>query len=256
MLQTDRMGNVTLYNGDCLDILPTIETESIHLVVTSPPYGDMYFGLDIAQCRKLISATINEIERILVPGGKFVINVNNYITSRKNGWEKRQVIPMTKWIQDCCKLTYQDEIFWYKKLAQGGRGKPLFGSYPYPPNFLMSQRVEYVLVWSKDGNRRVSKETKERSRLTVDEWREWTQNLWPIMDANYHPEHPAPFPLELVYRIIKLYSFADDTVLDPFMGIGTTGLACIKLGRSFIGSELDPSFYRTARALLSQPTLF
>ena len=248
-------GDVTLIHGDCLEIMPTLETESIHLVVTSPPYGDMYFGLNVDECRVLIQSAIHECEGVLCLGGKLVINVNNYITSRKAGWKMRQVIPMTKWIQNACNLTYQDEIFWYKKLAQAGRSKPLFGSYPYPPNFLMSQRVEYVLVWSKDGKREVHKEAKEQSRLAVEEWRDWTQNLWTIMDQNYSPDHPAPFPFEIPYRVIKLYSFVGETVLDPFMGSGTTGVACVQTGRKFIGIEIDPGYFEIAKKRIAEAQL-
>jgi len=239
--------SVELILGDCLDVLPTLETESVHLVVTSPPYGDMYSAMSVGECKALIQGAIGQCERILTPGGKLVLNVNNYVTSKANGWEQRQIIPMTQWIQEACTLIYQDEIFWYKKLAQG-RSRPLFGSYPYPPNFLMCQRIEYVLVWAKEGKRQVDQKTKDASRLTKEEWREWTQNLWSIMDSNYDPEHPAPFPYELPMRIICLYSFSGDTVLDFCMGTGTTGQVCVHKGRNFVGCEIDPGYFEIAKA--------
>jgi DNA modification methylase len=206
----------------------------------------MYFGLKVDECKRLIQATIKQCERVLAPGGKLAINVNNYITSRKAGWKQRQVIPMTKWVQEACSLIYQDEIFWMKGLAQAGRAKPLFGSYPYPPNFLMSQRIEYILVWAKEGNRAVDKRTKEASKLTKEEWREWTQNVWTINGIT-DKSHPAPFPSELPMRLIRLYSFVGDTVVDPFMGTGKTMIAASQHGRGSIGIEIDPGYFEIAK---------
>lgn len=244
----------TLLHSDCVVTMSNMEAASIDLVITSPPYGDMYFGLNVDECRVLIQSAIAEIERILIPGGKFAINVNNYVTSRKAGWKQRQIIPMTMWVQEVCGLIYQDEVFWYKGLAQGSRGKPLFGSYPYPPNFLMSQRLEYILVYGKLGRRIVDNDTKELSRLTVDEWREWTQNVWFMMGAG-RSEHPAPFPEELPHRLIKLYSFVGDTVLDPFCGSGTTGVACARLNRRFIGIDYKKEYIDLAQVRIENAVL-
>ena len=100
---------VKIIHGDCREILPCLDCK-VDLVLTSPPYGDMYFGYDIDGWVKLMSDTIPKAETALSGGGKLVINVNNYITSRKAGWDKRQVIPLTMYIQQICKLNYQDEI--------------------------------------------------------------------------------------------------------------------------------------------------
>lgn len=247
----DTGNDITLYCGDCLDFLKTMPDRCVDLVVTSPPYGDMYFGLNLEQCRNLLAGVVIECGRVLVPGGKLVVNVNNYITSKKNGWNQRFVVPMTRWLQESCSLIYQDEIFWMKGLAQSSRIKPLFGSYPYPPNFLMAQRVEYVLVWAKPGKRCVSKGNKELSALTREEWREWTQNVWQIAGAS-RKEHVAPFPLELPLRVIRLYSFHGDIVFDPFMGSGTTGVACAMTERSFIGCEIDPGYFQISQNRIQQ----
>jgi len=241
---------VELYLGDCIEWMGDMPDKSVQLILTSPPYGDMYFGLTTTECRELIQSMVRESERLLVEGGKLVINVNNYVTSKKNGCDQRQIIPMTKWIQDVCTLIYQDEIFWIKGLGQAGRAKPLFGSYPYPPNFLMSQRIEYILVWGKKGKRVVEKEIKERSALTTDEWREWTQNAWKIQGV-HNKDHDAPFPEELPRRLIKLYSFVGDIVLDPFMGSGTTGVECGQLERKFIGIEINEQHFQDAKYRIS-----
>lgn len=122
-----------------------------------------------------------------------------------------------------------------------------FGSYPYPPNIFSTYPYEWITVFSKKGKRPpVSKEIKEKSRLTTEEWQKWAINsIWEMQPAKAKAEgHPAPFPKELPLRLIKLYSFWGDTVLDPFAGTGTTLLAAQELGRKSIGFELNPEYIK------------
>ena len=120
-----------------------------------------------------------------------------------------------------------------------------FGSYPYPTNIFSTYPYEWIIVFCKKGKRPpVSPEIKELSKLTHQEWADWAINsFWEMQPAKAKAEkHPAPFPKELPHRLIKLYSFYGDTVLDPFMGSGTTALAALELGRNVIGYELNPEY--------------
>jgi DNA modification methylase len=120
-----------------------------------------------------------------------------------------------------------------------------FGSYPYPPNIFSTYPYEWITVFSKAGKREsVSADIKAKSKLTTDEWQKWAINsIWEMQPAKAKSEgHPAPFPIELPKRLIKLYSFWGDTILDPFAGTGTTMKAAIELGRKAIGFELNPDY--------------
>jgi site-specific DNA-methyltransferase (adenine-specific) len=233
-----------LYQGDSRR-LSAVGDETVHLVVTSPPYGTMKFGYGLSEYADMLRGVVFECVRVLKPDGKLCINVNNYVTSKKEAGS-RYIVPITRSVQEWLDgtLIYMDEIFWFKNLpVHGKRPKPLFGSYPYPANFLMSQRVEYVLVYRKPGNRpAVSREIKEKSRLAVEEWRDWTQNLWQIQTVQANDRHPAMFPPELPRRLIRLYSFVADTVLDPFVGSGTTAVAARDLERRYIGVDTEKEF--------------
>jgi len=236
-----------------------IPDKFVHLIITSPPYGEMKFGYDLNDYKLMLKNVLNECIRVLKPDGKLCINVNNYVTDKKS-YGIRKIIPLTKFVQEMIgdSLIYMDEIFWYKNLPiHGKRLKPLFGSYPYPTNFLMSQRVEYILIFRKEGSREpISDDIKEKSKLTIEEWREYTQNLWTIQTVQSNNIHPAMFPLELPKRLIKLYSFWGDTVLDPFVGSGTTCVAARESGRLFIGIDISEEYVELAKKRLSQEILF
>ena len=132
-----------------------------------------------------------------------------------------------------------------------------FGSYPYPPNIFSTYPYEWITVFSKEGKRKpVPKEIKEKSKLTTEEWQKWAINsIWEMQPAKAKAEgHPAPFPKELPMRLIKLYSFWGDTILDPFAGTGTTLLAAQELGRKSIGFELNPEYIKLIKNKLTPIT--
>ena len=236
--------------------VPSLEDESVALVFTSPPYWNYVDYLDkagtgyentyqdyIYQLGKLF----NEIQKKIIHGGRFVINVSN-MKSRKSIEGESFVYPIVSDVIDLARqaeMTFFDEIIWIKGGANAGAlgGKPLFGSYPHPPTpKILDSIFENILVFTKDGKRsKVSKEIKERSKLTKDEWRCWTSGIWNIPTGK-DMHHPATFPIELATRVIRLYSFVGDVVLDPFAGTGTTIISADKNERKGIGFEISKGY--------------
>ena len=159
-------------------------------------------------------------------------------------------------------MIFFDELIWVKGGANAGAlgGKPLFGSYPYPPNpKILDSIFENIMIFKKDGKieNRVSKEIKEQSKVTMKEWMEYTKGVWFI--ANDRSAHPASFPIEIPKRFIKLYTFKNEIVLDPFSGTGTTVVAAAMLDRKGIGYEIFDSYKKLIRdrydQFVSQKTL-
>ena len=183
-----------------------------------------------------------------------VINVTN-MTSRKkvegSDGSHAFMYNMAGDIINQCKTAgwiFFDDIIWDKDMgasqgtSQGKSGGFLWGSYPYPPTPKISNSVfEQLLVFCKDGSRIVDKEIKEQSKLTFDEWKEFTHGIWKIR-TDRDQFHPATFPIELAERVIRLYSFVGDVVLDPFAGSGTTIVAADKWKRKGIGFEIAPEY--------------
>lgn len=136
----------------------------------------------------------------------------------------------------------------------------MFGSYPYPPNFYAQNTIEFIGVFVKDGEpEKKPQAIKEASKLTEEEWVKFTKQVWTLPIPNVRDEayglHPAIMPLEMAERLIRLYSFVDDIVLDPFMGSGTTAKAARMWGRHYIGYEIDPSFQPVIERKLAQLSL-
>jgi len=140
-------------------------------------------------------------------------------------------------------------IFWYKISnaayeVQGGSG---FLGKPYEPNAIIKNDMEFILMLRKPGGyRQPTEEQRDASRLTKDEHHDWFQQVWTLTGESTR-EHPAPFPEQLAYRLVRMFSFTGDTVLDPFMGLGTTLVAAAKCGRNGIGVEIDPLYFSRAK---------
>lgn len=182
------------------------------------------------------------IVKNLLPDGKIAINIGNIYYSEPD--EKRRTtanLALLLWNQlnTFEDLKFMGTIYWQKTTSRNGA--VLFGSYPYPSNFLISNAVEAIHIFRKKGKRKVSKEIKEASKITKEEFREYRNAIWNINGVSSE-FHPAPYPPELAYRLIKMYSFIGDTVLDPFLGIGTTTLEAIKLKRNSVGVEINRMF--------------
>lgn len=248
--------DATVFNMNSND-MSAIPDNSVNLIITSPPYwtlkdydvegqigtGSSSYDFYISELNKVWK----ECVRVLAPDGKLCINIMPFLLTGKAARfgrrETRLVLGDIESFMDSTKCMFQFGLYiWDKrKIARFSS----FGSYPYPPNIFSTYPYEWITVFSKAGKREpVSKEIKEKSKLTTEEWQKWAINsIWEMQPAKAKSEgHPAPFPLELPKRLIKLYSFWGDTVLDPFAGTGTTLRAAQELGRKSIGFELNPDF--------------
>jgi site-specific DNA-methyltransferase (adenine-specific) len=264
-----------LYQMDARD-LSSIANESVHLVVTSPPY----FTLKKYEPNQLQLAEITDYEhflteldkvwaecaRVLVPGGRICCVVGDVCVSRRAGG-RHYVLPLHADIQvrtrrlglDC--LT---PILWFK-IANGiteaaGNGAGFYGK-PYQPGAIVKNDVEHILFFRKGGTyRSPSAIQKTLSMLTKEEMQSWLIAAWTdIKGESTRSGHPAPYPEQLAERLIRMFSFAGDVVLDPFAGTGTTSVAALKCGRSSIGIEIEKKYFKMAerrlRAVASQGRL-
>jgi len=254
----NEIADAIIYNHDSSD-MSMIPDESVNLIITSPPYwtlkdydvegqigkGSSSYDYYLGELNKVW----NECVRVLAPDGKICINIMPFLlTGKAARFERREtrlVLGDIERFMDSTGCMFQFGLYiWDKrKIARFSS----FGSYPYPPNIFSTYPYEWITVFSKEGKRKpVSKEIKEKSKLTTEEWQKWAINsIWEMQPAKAKAEgHPAPFPKELPMRLIKLYSFWGDTVLDPFAGTGTTLLAAQELGRKSIGFELNPEYIK------------
>lgn len=254
----NEIADAVIYNHDSSD-MSMIPDESVNLIITSPPYwtlkdydvegqigkGSSSYDYYLGELNKVWK----ECVRVLAPDGKICINIMPFLlTGKAARFERREtrlVLGDIERFMDSTGCMFQFGLYiWDKrKIARFSS----FGSYPYPPNIFSTYPYEWITVFSKKGKRKpVSKEVKEKSKLTTEEWQKWAINsIWEMQPAKAKAEgHPAPFPKELPLRLIKLYSFWGDTVLDSFAGTGTTLLAAQELGRKSIGFELNPEYIK------------
>lgn len=252
-----------LINCDARD-LSFLADESVHLVVTSPPYWNLKrYNENPNQLGHVqdYEAFLAELEkvwrhlfRILVPGGRLVCVVGDVCVARRN-FGRHLVFPLHADICVTCRHIGFDNlnpIIWHK-IANASyevpNGSKFLGK-PYEPNAIIKNDMEYILMQRKPGGyRRPTDAQREASRLTKEEFDKWFQQIWNITGASTK-HHPAPFPLELATRLVRMFSFVGDTVLDPFCGSGTTMIAALRTGRNSIGVEIDPEYCRMAARYL------
>lgn len=254
-----------LIQGDARD-LSFIRDNSIHLAITSPPYWTLKrynehpdqlghvsdYELFLTELTKVW----RECLRVLTPGGRLVCVVGDVCLSRRN-FGRHVVVPLHADIAVMCRKIGFDNlnpIIWYKisnATFEVENGTKFLGK-PYEPNAIIKNDIEFILMQRKPGGyRKPTQEQRERSRISRGEFNEWFRQFWNIKGESTR-NHPAPFPLELAYRLVRMFSFVEDTVLDPFCGTGTTMLAAMRSGRNSIGVEIDPHYIDLAEQRLSK----
>jgi site-specific DNA-methyltransferase (adenine-specific) len=244
-----------LINGDARD-LSFLDDESIHLVVTSPPYWNLKrYNENPDQLGHIndyesflgeLEKVWQEIFRVLVPGGRLVCVVGDVCVSRRS-FGRHLVFPLHADICVLCRKIGFDNlnpIIWYK-IANASfeveNGSKFLGK-PYEPNAIIKNDMEFILMQRKPGGyRKPTEEQRILSKIDKKDFNAWFQQIWSITGASTRI-HPAPFPLELAARLVRMFSFHGDTVLDPFCGTGTTMTASLRYGRNSIGIDIDSEY--------------
>jgi site-specific DNA-methyltransferase (adenine-specific) len=248
-----------LVRGDARQ-MAYIEDEAVHLVVTSPPYwtlkryndNEAQLGhvTDYEVFLKELTKVWKEVYRVLTPGGRLVCVVGDVCLSRRlHG--RHVVVPLHADICVICRRIGFDNlnpIIWHK-IANANyevnNGTRFLGK-PYEPNAIIKNDIEFILMQRKPGGYRQPTDKQRRlSMISKDDYGKWFRQFWNISGASTK-HHPAPFPLELAYRLIRMFSFWGDTVLDPFCGTGTTMIAAMKCNRNSIGVEVDEEYCNIA----------
>jgi len=254
-----------LFLRDCR-CMEDIPGESVHLIVTSPPYwtlkeypeqdGQLGRVEEYEDFTRELERVWEGIYRVLVPGGRLVVVVGDVCIPRRR-FGRHVVFPLHASIQESCRRTGFDNlapIIWHKisnAQYEASQGSGFLGK-PYEPNAIVKNDIEYILFERKPGGyRKPSLETRIMSVIPIQQYQEWFQQIWSLGGASTR-NHPAPFPLTLAERLVRMFSFVGDTVLDPFMGTGTTNLAASKWGRNSIGFEIEPTYFQMAKQRLME----
>jgi len=237
--------------------------ESVHLVVTSPPYwtlkkynnakGQLGDERDYEEFNRSLTAIWKKSYKSLVPGGRLVVVVGDVCLSRRQNNGRHTVIPLHATIQESCRKIGYDNlapIIWHKianaKFEAGGGS--ILGK-PYEPNCVVKNDVEFILMFRKSGGYRKPSDLERRlSVISAEQHSDWFQQIWTGVNGASTKGHPAPYPEKLATRLIRMFSFVGDTVLDPFLGSGTTAVCAWKAGRNSIGIEVDKAYLKQSVA--------
>ena len=231
-----------------------LSDESIHLVITSPPYWQLKdygngsqigFNDSYEDYINNLNLCWKECYRVLHKGCRLCVNIGDQF-ARSVYYGRYKVIPIREEIIKFCEtigFDYMGAIIWQKvTTCNTTGGATIMGSFPYPRNGIIKLDYEFILIFKKLGEPpKVSREIKEKSKLTTEEWNEYFYGHWNF-SGERQDKHLAMFPEELPKRLIKMFSFVGDTVLDPFLGSGTTCLSARKLGRNSVGYEINKDF--------------
>jgi len=258
--------------GDSSNLLSQLDSDSIDLIVTSPPYNvgmdyDEYKDdMGISDYHKWLRKMCRKLFRVINPNANIFINIGDIGVSNRDakGSHKigergnfyvvpRHIVVIEEMVRIGCQ--FLNPIFWSKPSnhkSQFGASARFCGTYPYPANCHVPSQVEYVLHFRKNGRYvKVDREKKEQSIISKERWFEISSQIWSF-NGVHDKAHPATFPIELPTRCIEGWSFVGDTVLDPFMGIGTTAFACVNLNRQFIGFDMSQKYCSEAEQRIKE----
>jgi DNA modification methylase len=223
------------------ELMDEIPDNSVHLMITSPPYNvkkEYDKDMSLEEYRQLLYKVFQETYKKLVTGGRACINIANL--------GRKPYIPLHSYIiEDMLKIGYfmRGEIIWDK--ASSASPSTAWGSWMSASNPVLRDTHEYILVFSKESFSRKKKD--KQNTITKEQFLEWTKSVWTFSAVSARSiGHPAPFPEELPYRLIQLYSFKGDVILDPFCGSGTTCLAALKSKRYYIGYDIKHEYVELA----------
>jgi len=250
-----------LVHGDARE-MQSIVPESVHLVLTSPPYWTLKKYVDVdGQLGHVDSYDefLSELGRVwkrcydlLVPGGRLICVVGDVCLSRKRNDGRHTVVPLHASIQELCRKIGFDNlapIIWHKIAnaayeVSGGGG---FLGKPYEPNSVIKNDVEYILMFRKPGGYRKPTSAKRLlSVISAENYQSWFQQIWTGLTGASTKDHPAPYPVEVAERLIRMFSFAGDVVVDPFSGSGTNAIAAARTGRHSIGFEISAKYHNNS----------
>jgi len=254
-----------VFLGDARNLARILPHEQVHLIVTSPPYWDLkpyetaadgnQLGR-ISDRERFLSALMEvwgDCFNMLVPGGRMCVVVGDVCRSRRQHG-RHLVEPLHAYLLVQCQELGFDPlapIIWKKisnaKTEVAGNGARFLGK-PYEPNAIVKNDVEYILMFRKPGGyRHPTQRQRDLSLIDKRDFSAWFQQVWEDVPGNNDRAHPATFPREIARRLIQMYSFVGDTVLDPFWGVGNTTLAAYETNRSSVGIEIEPSYIETAK---------
>jgi DNA modification methylase len=256
-----------IYEGDARD-LSLMKDESIHLVVTSPPYAflkryeehpDQLGHIeDYEEFLNELDTVWSECRRVLVPGGRVCCVAGDVCIPRRRGG-RHYVLPLSADIQVRARSLGLDAltpIRWLKianVVLEASRSARYLGK-PNLPNGVVKNDMEHIVFLRKPGYRKPTPEMEQRSRIENDEYAKLFTPVWADVKGASTRDHPAPYPKEIARRLIRMFSFAGDTVLDPFAGTGSTTLAALETGRHSIGIEIEPKYLDLMERRLGQTT--
>ena len=255
--------------GDARD-MSLLATGSVHLVLTSPPYwtlkeyrdvdGQLGHVVDYDEFLEGLDQVWQQCFDALVPGGRLICVVGDVCLSRRKNNGRHTVVPLHASIQEHCRVIGFDNlapIIWNKiaNAVYEVEGAGGFLGKPYEPNAVVKNDIEFILMQRKPGGYRTPDlAARILSVISEENHRQWFQQIWNGLTGASTKRHPAPYPLELAERLVRMFSFVGDTVLDPFAGTGTTSVAAALWGRNSIGFEIDETYLAHAATRFSKDT--